>query len=604
MFAIAEACKNRVPEEESTEKPNILWIVSEDNSPWIGAYGDSLADTPNLDKLAKNGILFTNAYSNAPVCAPSRSTLITGMYANGLGTQHMRSTYSIPDSIKFYPEFLREAGYYTSNNFKKDYNTIDRPEAWNESSKTASYKNRKEGQPFFHIQNLTISHESKLHRDSIPKTNPDDVTLYPYHPDTPEMRKDYAVYYDRMHDLDTQIGKILDELEKEGLAENTIVFYYSDHGGPVAATKRFATQQGLHVPLIVRVPKKFEYLTKYENGTSVDRPVGFIDFPPELTHLAGIDTPEQFQGQPFLNPKNDKNLVFGFADRMDESINIVRTVTDGKYRYTRNYLPQQPYGTHIQTLWKAPGMRSWHQEFLNDRTNKIQSAFFEPRAFHELYDIQNDPFQTRNLVNDSVYLEDFARLEKALVAWQMDIRDTGFIPEAQMQELDKDGHIYTFTQSNDYQFSSIYDIASNGMSGATEQEFLEKQLVFETATLQGLTDPLVKFWYFNALAQYQMLSDESINNLLFYMNNEPAYNKIVIAEILHTSGKTETAYDIFLKQLDDSDVMNRVQALNALGRLEKVPLDFREKLEKIAQKRDGKKLPYDARIATYLLDKK
>ena len=227
----------------ATERPNILWIVSEDNSAWLGSYGDQLATTPRLDALAAEGIRYTRAYSNAPVCAPSRSALITGAFPIAFGTEHMRSGFKIPDDIQFYPSYLRQAGYYTSNNYKKDYNTVDQPDAWDESSREASYRKRAANQPFFHIANLHVTHESRLHRGDVAKNHdPAAVELAPYHPDTPEARNDYAVYYDLLEELDGQVGEILDQLQADGLADSTIVFYYADHGGAVAGTKRFVTE--------------------------------------------------------------------------------------------------------------------------------------------------------------------------------------------------------------------------------------------------------------------------------------------------------------------------------------------------------------------------
>jgi arylsulfatase A-like enzyme len=286
---------------EQDTRPNILWIVSEDNGPWLGSYGDPVATTPRLDALAAEGIRYTRAYSNAPVCAPSRAALITGAYPIAFGTEHMRSSYKIPGEIRFYPEFLRETGYYTSNNSKKDYNTVDRPQAWDESSNTATYRNRAEGQPFFHIVNLGTTHESRLHRGSAPKHHdPANVKLFPFHPDTPEARSDYAVYYDRLQDLDGQVGEILDRLEADGLADSTVVFYYSDHGGAVAGTKRFLTEDGLHVPLIIRVPDRYRHLVGHAAVGTVDRPVSFVDLPVTLMRLAGIEPPGQMAGTSVL----------------------------------------------------------------------------------------------------------------------------------------------------------------------------------------------------------------------------------------------------------------------------------------------------------------
>ncbi|HET9486078.1 MAG TPA: sulfatase, partial [Chryseosolibacter sp.] len=343
--------------QTSQDRPNILWIVSEDNSPFIGAYGDEFATTPNIDQFASKGVRYTNAFATAPVCAPSRSTLITGMYPSSLGTEHMRSTYPVPTSVKFFPRYLREAGYYTSNNAKKDYNTIDQPEAWDESSNKATYKNRKGDQPFFAVFNIGVSHESQLH-SHIPQANlkhdPEKVSIPPYHPRTPEMKHDWAQYYDRMQAMDYQVGAILNDLHESGLSESTIVFYYSDHGGVLGRSKRFMYESGLHVPLIIRFPQKFAHLAPGPPGSSTDRIVTFVDFAPTILGLANIRLPGYMQGKPFLGSSNTpaREYAFAFRGRMDERIDMIRSVRDEQYRYIRNYMPHKIYGQYLQYLWK------------------------------------------------------------------------------------------------------------------------------------------------------------------------------------------------------------------------------------------------------------
>ena len=268
------SCGQKDTNQLASDPPNFLWIVSEDNGPFFGCYGDPFATTPTLDKLATEGVLYENAFANAPVCAPARSTIITGMYPPSMGTQNMRSTYPIPESIKFFPQYLREAGYYCTNNSKEDYN-MPKPEGvWDESSRKAHYKNRGEGQPFFAIFNVTISHESSIHK-SIPndslRHDPAEVKLPPYHPDTPEMRHDWAQYYDKVEDMDARMGEILQELEDAGLTDNTIVAYYSDHGGVIARSKRFVYESGTHVPMIWRFPDKYAHLaTQFAMKLSFD----------------------------------------------------------------------------------------------------------------------------------------------------------------------------------------------------------------------------------------------------------------------------------------------------------------------------------------------
>ncbi|MFW5773640.1 MAG: sulfatase, partial [Tangfeifania sp.] len=349
-FLMLYSCQEKRPEE----LPNILWLTSEDNSPFLGCYGDEFATTPNLDKLASEGFLYTHAYANAPVCAPARNTIITGVYANSGGNQHMRSYYPISEVVKTYPEFLREAGYYCTNNSKTDYNTnsIEPNKIWDESSRDAHYKNRAEGQPFFAVFNTTISHESSIH-NSIPneklRHSPDEVPIPPYHPETPAMKHDWAQYYDKVEDMDTQIGKWLQELEDAGLADNTIVFYYGDHGGVIARSKRYVYETGTRVPFIVRIPEKYKYLFPEEKtGSEVNRLISFVDLAPTLLSIAGIEIPDFLQGNAFLGDQKteDPEYAFMFRGRMDERYDMSRAVRDQKFRYIRNYMPYRIYGQH------------------------------------------------------------------------------------------------------------------------------------------------------------------------------------------------------------------------------------------------------------------
>ena len=274
-------------------RPSILWISSEDNSPYLGCYGDRNATTPNLDRLAAQGTLYENAFSAFPVCAPTRSTIITGVWANSLGTGHMRSFAPIPGRIRMFPALLREAGYYCTNNAKEDYNTTTPPDVWDDSSTKATYRKRKPGQPFFHVVNFNSTHESSMFKPFDPKHDPKRAEIPPYHPDTEIFRRDRARYYDNITRLDGQAGKVLAELEADGLAEDTIVFYFSDHGGIFPRGKRFVNDSGIRVPLLVRVPEKFRALvpTDEKAGGTANRLVGFEDFAPTFLSLAGLQPP-------------------------------------------------------------------------------------------------------------------------------------------------------------------------------------------------------------------------------------------------------------------------------------------------------------------------
>ena len=370
----------------AAERPNVLWITSEDNSPYLGCYGDPLVHTPNLDRLAAQGVRYRHAFANAPVCSSARSTLITGMYASSLGVHNHRSRVAIPAEFKLYPEHLRAAGYYCTNNSKTDYNVAHAGQPWDESSNRAHFKNRAPGQPFFAVFNFTTSHESQV----APKPGkttfrvpPEKITLPPYHPDTPDIRRDWANYYDQLTLLDEQVGKLLAELENEGLADDTVVFYYSDHGGALPRGKRNLHDSGTRVPLIVRFPKKWSHLAPAEPGAWVDDLVSFVDLPVTVFSLCGVPIPGHYEGRPFLGEKKapPREHVFLFRGRMDERYDTIRAVRDGRFRYVRNYSPHRPWGQHYSYPFQVlPSMRSWHAEFLAGRCNEVAGRVLEIEA--------------------------------------------------------------------------------------------------------------------------------------------------------------------------------------------------------------------------------
>ncbi len=417
-------------------RPNILWIVSEDNNPYLGCYGDAIARTPTIDSLAVKGILYENCFSQAPVCAPSRFTLISGMYATSCApANHMRASGKPPAELRGFPAYLRAAGYYTTNNAKTDYNApIDMKDAWDESSKKAHWRNRKPGQPFFAVFNHEVTHESSIHGKQVPLpngTDPASVRIPAYTPDTPETRADRALYYDNMRRLDGQVARLLQQIDEDGLTEDTIVFYYGDNGGILPRSKRFCYDSGLHVPLIVRFPKKWQQLAGVEPGSRVKAPVSFVDFAPTILSLAGVDAPKYFQGQAFLGPKKgpDQEFAFGFRNRMDERYDFVRTARDARYRYIRNYNPHFPDGQHVQYLWQQKGMPVWENLFKAGKLNDVQKAFWLDKPSEMLFDLQTDPDEVKNLVDSPEHKEILARLRQALRDHMLRTRDNGFIPE-------------------------------------------------------------------------------------------------------------------------------------------------------------------------------
>jgi arylsulfatase A-like enzyme len=330
--------------ETPREKPNILWITCEDVSPRLGCYGDELAITPNIDKLAGEGVRYTKAFATAPVCAPSRSCLITGVYATSLGTQHLRSEVKLPEKIKCFPEYLRAAGYYCSNNYKKDYNFID-VNVWG--------RKRKSGQPFFSVFNFVSTHQGQINgSDDDFETNygskleseehhdPAKISLPPYYPDTPFVRKIWARYYDLITFMDKQVGEMLGQLEADGLTDNTIVFFFADHGLGIPRFKRTLYDSGLHVPLIVRFGEQYQHLSPCGAGEKIESLVSFVDFAPTVLSLAGLSVPGYMQGRALLGAqaKSPRKYVFGASSRVDEAYEFSRCVRDERYKYIRNYL--------------------------------------------------------------------------------------------------------------------------------------------------------------------------------------------------------------------------------------------------------------------------
>lgn len=547
-------CADQEPETE--ELPNILWITSEDNSPFMGAYGDDYADTPSLDRLADAGIVYENAYATTPVCAPSRFTLITGTYANRMGTENMRSTVPIPEHIRFYSSYLKEIGYYTTNNVKKDYNTIDQPDVWDESSAEAHYRNREAGQPFFHIRNLTTTHESRLH-DPIDTLihDPAEAPVPPYHPDTETVRRDWAHYYDQMTLMDEEVGEILNELEESGEAENTIIFYYGDHGGALPGAKRFMNQRGLRVPLIIYFPPKFDHLKPDEDRT--ERLVSFVDFPATLLSLAGIEPPDFMDGKPFLGSyeAEPRDYVHMYRGRMDERYDLTRAVRDQELLYVRNYMPQRIYGQFLWYLWRAPTMQAWEEEYLAGNLNAIQRQFFEPKPAEELYLISEDPWTVNNLADNPAYTSDLKRLRKANSDWVREIRDLGFIPEGITGEIRAERPLYDAVREKNIPVNEIIETAE--MASLQPENHLD-----ELAVRLDHSDPSVRFWAAMGFAISGDAASEYTADLLGKRDDPSGVVQVAVAEALLVAGEQSEALALIEQTLDHPDGHVKLRALN------------------------------------------
>ncbi|MHC4203772.1 MAG: sulfatase-like hydrolase/transferase [Planctomycetota bacterium] len=448
------------------ERPNILWISTEDISPDLGCYGDSYAVTPNIDKLAARGVRYTNVYSHSGVCAPTRSGIITGMYPTTIGTHHMRCKGVPPAYVKCFSEYLRAADYYCTNNSKTDYQFDPPPSAWDESSRKAHWRNRGKNQPFFAVINFTTSHESQIRNRSKgmldriaalkphEKHDPDKAVLPPYYPDTPLVRKDWAQYYDIITLMDKQVANVLKQLQDDRLADDTIVWFWGDHGRGLPRGKRWIYDSGLRIPLIIHVPAKWRKLAMPENpdavkpGTVNDDLVAFIDFAPTMLSLAGIKIPDHIQGKAFLGSQKaePREYIFAARDRMDEAYDLIRAVRDKRYKYIRNYMWYVTRGQDINYMNQMPTMQEMRRLNAEDKLKGPQKQYFEEtKPVEELYDTATDPHEVKNLASDPKYKDVLRRMRVIHAKWVRETRDMGLIPEPEFDEMKRPGGKYEKT---------------------------------------------------------------------------------------------------------------------------------------------------------------
>jgi len=430
--AAAVAGSSALAAEAPEGRPNILWIVSEDNNPFVGAYGDKLAHTPTIDRLAREGLLFRHVYSNAPVCAPSRFGILTGVYPESCApANHMRAHGKLPETIRTYPELMRQAGYFCTNNSKTDYNCDVDPQAiWDVQGAEGHWRKRPAGKPFMAVFNYETTHESRLFRPTPGRVTPDMISLPAYLPDTPGIRQDFASYYNLMEKMDAQLAERLAELEADGLAEDTIVFHYSDNGGVLPRSKRYCYEEGLRCEMVIRVPPKWRHLMPSAPGTEIATPVSFIDLAPTVLALADAAQPEQMRGKPFLGPRaRPQSHAFGMRNRMDERVDFTRTVTDGRWRYIRNYMPHRPWGQQQAFEWMARGYQDWEAAHIAGTLNPVQDRFFQTKPYEELYDLAADPDEIHNLAGDPAAADMLAGMRRLLDEHMVAINDNGFVPE-------------------------------------------------------------------------------------------------------------------------------------------------------------------------------
>ncbi|MDG2213085.1 MAG: sulfatase-like hydrolase/transferase [Verrucomicrobiota bacterium] len=425
---------------QAAQRPNILWLSAEDISPHLGCYGDSKAITPNLDQLAKEGVRYTHAFTTAGVCAPCRSGIITGMYQTTIGTHHMRCNAQLPAHIKPFPIYLRQAGYYCTNNSKKDYQFREPKGTWDESGGKAHWRKRKPDQPFFAVFNFTGCHESGIAGEakyksvtqnlkSSQRQDASKLKLPPYYPDTPIVREDWKRNYELITAMDAWAGDLIKQLKADGLYENTIIIFWSDHGVGLPRAKRWLYDSGTRIPLIVRHPGG-------RAGVS-DRLVSSIDFGPTALKLAGLKIPKHMQGQSFIHGQ-PRDYVYGARDRMDERYDIIRSVRGSRFRYIRNYEPLKTYYQYMNTPEKGATMKEIRRVAAKGEMPPAAALFLAPqKPVEELYDLEADPHEIRNLSGEKKYAKNLKKLREAHMQWVRETGDLGLLPEAEIEIREK-----------------------------------------------------------------------------------------------------------------------------------------------------------------------
>ncbi len=588
--------------------PNILWLTSEDHGPHMGCYGDTFATTPNIDAIAAKGMLFKHAWSNGPVCAAARTTMISGLYPASTGGEHMRSMVALPKGKKMYPEFLRESGHFCTNNSKEDYNLAKPEGVWDESSAKSHWKNRKAGQPFFAIFNETCSHESQLRKR--PHTaihDPAKVRVPTYHPDTPEVRQDWAQYYDTVTEADASAGERLAELEAAGLAEETIVFYFADHGSGMSRNKRWPSNSGLQVPMVVYFPKKWQHLApkEYSAGAKSDRLVSFVDLAPTLLSLIGVQPPEWMQGHAFAGKFQTElqPFVYGFRGRMDERYDTVRSVTDGRFVYVRNYMPHLSQGQHVAYQFETPSTRVWRKLYDAGKLTPEQSLFWqEPKAAEELYDLQSDPDEVHNLATKSDHAATLEKMRHAQEALALNIRDVGLLPEGDIHHRSEGTTPYDMGHDD-----KLYPVARI-IKAAGEASSMKADSI--TALKTGFADPDNAVRYWSAMGLLMRGSDAvtaAHDELVKATKDSSTYVQVVAHWTLAKFGSDSERSSslpalVQLANWSQHNVFTSMSALNAIGDLGDKAKPVAEQLKTLPKKGESPDGRFSGYVARLLAD--
>lgn len=595
------------------DRPNLLWLVWEDTSPHFGCYKDRYSSTPHLDRLAQSGCVYDNVWASAPVCAPARSAIISGVCPTACGAENMRSMTPMPSGWKMFPGYLRDAGYYCVNNGKEDYN-LQKPEGtWDTSWEAGGapgrgrasapaarggggimapldpanghWRDRGSGQPFLAVFNDMRTHESQIFQSATNQNlrhDPSRAWLAEFQPDTPEMRRDWAQYHDLLSEVDARHQVRIDELQEDGLMRDTIIVVTSDHGCGVARYKRMPYDSGLHVPLVLIFPEKYRHLAPkdYVPGGHSDRLIGTIDLGPTMLSLAGVKPPDFYHGRAFAGRYEaaPRAYLHGMRGRMDERYDLMRSTRDKQYVYIRNYNPHKIYGQHINYAWTLPSTPVWESLYQERKLKPPQTLFWEKKPSEELYDLKADPSEVRNLASAPAHKATLDRFRKAHRDYEVQVRDIGLLPEAEMHaraadstpwEMGHDRKKFTVER-----VLAIADIASSDQPDVTRQ--------LEAAMRDS--DAGVRYWgVMGAVIRGADEVSKTIASLRRALEDSSPSVRIAAAEALGKYGSPDdlrSALDVLIGLADSEKNTSYVaiHALNAIDALGKKAAPLKERI--------------------------
>ena len=592
------ANQSKTKESEYPYRPNILWIVVEDMSPHWSCYGETTIKTPHIDALATSGQLFKNVFVTASVCSPSRSALITGMFQATIGAHNHRSqstsgkgggnkdfydSYTLPPEVPFLPEIFKKAGYYTVLGNEKS--VLGNDDSWGKTDYNFVYdsdwydandwQDKKPGQPFFAQIQL---HGGKF-RDAPVKNpvNPKDVTIPPYYPDDEVIRQDWAQYLNSVMYLDDQVKRITERLEKEGIADSTVVFLFTDHGISHLRGKQFLYDEGIQIPLIV------SWSGFIDDGKRREELVSHIDIAATSLHLAGLDVPEMMQGQPFYGRNfKPREYIYAGRDRCDETVDIIRAVRTPKFKYIRNYFPFKPYAQPNQYKDGKKIMQHMRQLYqTGELKTETARCFYPLRPAEELYDLENDPHEMHNLASNPEHLDELQNMQQLMLETLQSTNDLGFIPEPVAEILGKK-HGNKFFIAKQPDFASLQNQCLETLS------FDEENNLSDLKTALKDKEPAVRFWAAYGLGNLNNLPDDVLSELQEKLNDPSDAVKIAAARALCKSGETEPALNILVENMSNQ---NLIAGLYAALFIEDLDFELRQQIKpEIARQQDN---PYN-----------